>query len=325
MEMKSPSAVLGGLMLFITPLPFGHAGEHHGDAAAAPPPGPRNWDELWRAWEFDPGVVIPLALSALLYGIGVYRMWKAAGPGRGIRYGDLACFCGGWIALVVALVSPLHQWGGMLFSVHMTQHEVLMLVAAPLLVMSAPMVAMLKALPPGWSRAVSRPFHHPRWLGLWRIITNAFAAWLLHAAVLWMWHVPFLFEATFTSDLVHSLQHLSFLLSALLFWWAVIHGKNHVMGYGLAVLYMFSTALHSGLLGALITFARTAWYPTYEGRSFAWGFSAVEDQQLGGLIMWVPACTVYIFAGLALFVAWMRGSDERVARWEAQFVEAKQS
>jgi putative membrane protein len=92
-----------------------------------------------------------------------------------------------------------------------------------------------------------------------------------------------------------------------------------VAGYGVAVLYLFTTALHSGLLGALITFAASVWYPAYRETTASWGLTPLEDQQLGGLIMWVPACLTYIVAGLALFAAWLRTSEERVRRWEAQW------
>ena len=100
---------------------------------------------------------------------------------------------------------------------------------------------------------------------------------------LWAWHIPFLFQATLESTWVHAFQHASFLGSALLFWWAVLHGRSRPMGFGAAVLYMFTTALHSGLLGALLTFARSAWYPVYSGTTQPWGLSPLEDQQLGGL------------------------------------------
>ena len=110
---------------------------------------------------------------------------------------------------------------------------------------------------------------------------------------------------------MHAAQHASFLGSALLFWWALIHGKHRTIGYGLAVLYMFTTALHSGLLGALLTFARSVWYPSYLQTTEAWGVTALEDQQLGGLIMWIPAGLVYIIAGLALFAGWLREAERR--------------
>jgi len=105
------------------------------------------------------------------------------------------------------------------------------------------------------------------------------------------------------------------LASALLFWWALIHGHRGVTNYGVAVFYLFTTAIHSGLLGALLTFARTVWYPDYSNTQ-VWGLTALEDQQIGGLIMWVPACSVYIIAGLAMFAQWLRQSEQRVIRRE---------
>jgi putative membrane protein len=291
-----------------------HGGEHeHGQRQIA---GPRNWSELWRAWEFEPGVVLPLAISAALYGYGLSRFWREAGVGRGIRAGEAACFWLGWLALVVALVSPVHPWGSVLFSAHMTQHEILMLIAAPLLVLGKPLVAMLRALPSGWARRLVTWTSVRWWRAVWGIVSNAFAAWLIHAAILWMWHIPALFQATLGNELVHAAQHLSFVLSALLFWWAVMQGPHRALNYGVAVLYLFTTALHSGVLGALITFSGRLWYPAYASTTGSWGLTPLEDQQLGGLIMWVPACLVYIFAGLALFAGWMRASEERVVRWE---------
>ena len=108
--------------------------------------------------------------------------------------------------------------------------------------------------------------------------------------------------------------HLSFFLSALLFWWALIHGRVGRLGYGASVFYVFTTGLHSGVLGALLTFARVPWYPAYTDSAKAWGLSALEDQQLAGLIMWVPAGVVYVVAGLALFASWLKESDWRLQR-----------
>ena len=106
-------------------------------------------------------------------------------------------------------------------------------------------------------------------------------------------------------------QHLSFFISALLFWWALIHGPQGAMGYGAAVLYLFTTSVHSGVLGALITLAGSVWYPSYVGLTSSWGLTPLEDQQLGGLIMWIPAGLVYVVAGLALFAGWLREADVR--------------
>jgi cytochrome c oxidase assembly factor CtaG len=151
---------------------------------------------------------------------------------------------------------------------------------------------------------------------VWRAITNPLAAWLIHAVALWVWHIPVLFEAVLEREWVHTLQHLSFFLSALLFWWALIHGRERALGYGAAVLFLFTTALHSGLLGALITFAPNVWYPGYLKTTQTWGLTPLEDQQLGGLIMWIPAGLVYVVAGLALFAGWLRESEARVLKHE---------
>jgi cytochrome c oxidase assembly factor CtaG len=243
-------------------------------------------------------------------------MWRAAGVGRGVRRWEAACFALGWLTLVAALVSPLHPWGSVLFSAHMVQHELLMLVAAPLLVLGRPVIAMLKAFPAHIARGASRWTTASSWRRFWGFIVNPFVAWAIHAAVLWIWHIPALFDATNGNDFIHALQHLSFVASALLFWWAVMHDRHRAIGYGAAVLYLFTTAIHSGLLGALITFAPVVWYPSYLQTTASWGLTPLEDQQIGGLIMWVPACLSYIIAGLALFAAWLRDSEGRVERWE---------
>jgi cytochrome c oxidase assembly factor CtaG len=292
---------------------FAHGTEPH-DA----PRGPENWQELAAAWEWQPEVVVPLLLMAAIYAVGVQRTWRKAGFARGVTRGDVACFILGWLALVLALVSPLHAWGSMLFAAHMAQHEVLMLAAAPLLVLSRPVAPLLRGLPRWCVRGLLMVGRWTTWRTFWAVITDLFVAWLLHAVILWMWHLPSLFDATATSDLVHAAQHLSFFLSALLFWWAALHERPRAAGFGLAVLYMFTTAVHSGALGAIVTFANSSWYASYSQTTRAWQLTPLEDQQLGGLIMWIPACSTYIIAGLCLMAAWLRSSERRVQAWEAR-------
>ncbi|HEY0406833.1 MAG TPA: cytochrome c oxidase assembly protein [Pyrinomonadaceae bacterium] len=277
---------------------------------------PHSFQDLWSAWGRDPLIIAGLALTAWAYWRGLRRVWRESARGRKVLRREAWAFACGWLALFVALVSPLHPWGEALFSAHMTQHEVLMLVAAPLLVLGRPLVPFLWALPARWRPAVGSVGKRRGAQTVWRTLTNPLVAWLIHAVALWVWHVPALFQATLRSDLVHTLQHLSFLGSALLFWWALIHGRRGLMGYGAAVLYMFTTSLHSGVLGALITFARSPWYPAYANSTASWGLTPLEDQQLGGLIMWIPAGLVYIIAGLALMAGWMRESERSVARRE---------
>ena len=147
----------------------------------------------------------------------------------------------------------------------------------------------------------------------WRSLTAPLNAWLIHAAALWVWHFPPLFQATLTSDWIHAAQHLSFFLSALLFWWALFagHGQH---AYGTGVLYIFTTGIHTAILGTLLTLSTRVWYPAYQNSAAAWGLTAIEDQQLGGVIMWVPASLVYLAAGLTLFAAWLRNSGSGAER-----------
>jgi putative membrane protein len=247
------------------------------------------------AWAFDPLIVIGLVLSAWLY-------WRGATSEHGIRRWERYCYWLGWLSLVVALVSPLHPMGEVLFSAHMAQHEILMLVSAPLLVLGRPLIPYLWSLPREW-RSISRS----GWIQRpWRWLSRPFNAWWIHAVALWGWHAPSLFQATVDNDVIHTLQHLSFLVSALLFWWALLRGRDVRMGYGMAVLYVFSTGVHSSILGALLTFSPRVWYPVYSGTTQAWGLTPLEDQQIGGLIMWVPAGLVFLAAGLALFAKWIQ-------------------
>jgi len=275
---------------------------------------PHQARDLPYTWGLDPVVIISLALSAWLYLRGVRRLWREAGTDRGVKRWEATAYAVGWLALLVALVSPLHPLGEVLFSAHMTQHELLMLIAAPLIVLGKPIVAFLWAVPVTTARRLGQWSKVAWFQRTWSAITKPFTAWLLHAAALWLWHVPFLFQATLTSDLVHTAQHICFLGSALLFWWALMHGPQGAMGYGVAALYVFTTSIHSGVLGALITFAGKVIYPAYSTTTASWGLTALEDQQIGGLIMWVPAGIVYIIAGLALCAGWLRESDRSLAK-----------
>jgi putative membrane protein len=268
-------------------------------------------DGLWTAWSFDPAVIVLLVLSAALYFSGVRALWRSAGSGHGIRSWETAAFLAGWVTLAVALVSPLHRLGGVLFAAHMAQHELLMVVAAPLLVLGRPIIPFLWALPISWRRAAGdwasvRPVR-----AIWVLLTIPAVAWALHAGAIWLWHAPSLYQATLGSELVHTAQHLSFLGTGLLFWWALLHGREGRTGRPAAVIYLFTTAVHTSLLGVLLTFSSRLWYPLYGATTMPWGLTPIEDQQLAGLIMWVPAGLVYAVAALALAGIWIARSGLR--------------
>ena len=273
---------------------------------------------LWRAWNWEPTLLVGLSGLALLYAYGVCQLWGRAGSGHGITHWQAVALGGGWLALVVAFVSPLDALSAGLFSAHMVQHELLMLIAAPLLVLGRPLVGLLRGLPLTWRSAIGRWWCKSTTLrSIWRAITAPLVAWLLHAVALWAWHAPVLYQAALESQSIHLVQHGCFLGSALLFWCTVIHGRHGRMGYGIAVLAIFATAVHSSLLGALITLAPSPWYPAHLETTAAWDLSPLEDQQLAGLIMWVPAGVIYVTAALALFAAWLVEAERRVRQREA--------
>ena len=146
----------------------------------------------------------------------------------------------------------------------------------------------------------------------WRLLTGPLMVFLLHGVALWIWHVPALFEAALHDEAIHAVQHVSFLLTAALFWWGMVHGRYGRAGYGAAVAYVFLTAIHSTVLGALLTVAPSVWYRSYEGTAAARHLDALADQQLAGLVMWVPSGVIFIVGGLALFAAWLGESERRV-------------
>jgi cytochrome c oxidase assembly factor CtaG len=263
-------------------------------------------------WSTEPGILVPLALLGALYARGAVAcaVWSwRAGPRR------VMAFTSGWLVLVLALESPLHAASEELFTAHMIQHELLMAVAAPLLVVARPVPVLLHALPLAVRRAMIGVAYAPRVRRAWRAFARPFDAWLLHGVVIWVWHMPVLFQATLTNDAVHALQHLSFLGSAWLFWWSVTYGQRRA-ARGMSIVYLFTTTVHTGVLGALMTFSHRPWYPAYAGGAAAWGLTPMADQQLAGLVMWIPASVAYLIGALVLMQRWLADSEWSVARRE---------
>ena len=251
-------------------------------------------------WTFDPWVVLPLLLSLGAYAAGTARLWRRAGFGRGIRPWQLGTYLAGWALMAGTLLSPLHWLGERVFTLHMIEHEVVMALAAPLLVLARPAGALAWALPAAWRRPMLR--WRPR--GLWAVLTAPVFATVAHGIAIWAWHVPALFDAAVQHVTLHRLQHLSFVLTALLFWWALLRRCTA----GAAAMHLFVTMLHTGLLGTLMALAPRVLYGAQTARSGLLGLTALEDQQLAGLVMWIPAGTVYAGAALAFLAIWIQRS-----------------
>ena len=262
-------------------------------------------------WTLDLWVTIPLFASALCYAVGVAVLWRRAGVGHGVSLWQATAYSAGWLALLAALVSPLHHAGTELFTAHMIEHELVMAVAAPLLVLARPGGTFLWGFPRLIRHKVGRVVRSGAVHGAWRAFTRPVSATLLHGAAIWLWHVPALFDDAVLNVGLHRLQHVSFLATAILFWWAILRRSN----FGAACGHVFATMTHTGLLGALLALAPHALYPAQTLNAPAWGLSPLEDQQLAGLVMWVPAGTIYAGTALALMGLWIARSGSR--SWRA--------
>jgi putative membrane protein len=256
----------------------------------------------------DLPVLLPLACTAALYVLGTLRLWRGAGFRRGVKLWQFMSFWLGWLFLTTALASPLHTLGQRLFTAHMIEHEILMAIAAPLLVAARPGAAIVWALPMTAREALAKLLRSRGVAGAWSYLAAPLMVTVLHGTAIWVWHVPSLYNAALASEGVHWLQHFSFFATALLFWWPLLRGIDRERVPGTAVLCLFLTSLHTGLLGVLLTLARHPWYPTQSSAAGDWGLTALEDQQLGGLVMWVPAGAIYAVAALALAALWIRTS-----------------
>jgi putative membrane protein len=273
---------------------------------------------LISAWHWHPSVL--LGCAALLIGYGAALRLRFTSRA--------ALYVGGLLLLLVALLSPLHELGDRyLFSAHMLQHLLLLLLVPPLLLLGLPPALIRSALrwPP--LRKIERSLGQP------------LVAWTIGNGTMWLWHLPALYDAALTYEAIHIVEHLCFLVSATLFWWPVIVPDEAARLQPLAaLLYLFAAMIASGLLGMILTFAAPGLYPAYLNPPDpfnllplirgSWGLTPPVDQQLGGLLMWVPGSFVYLFAILITLARWYSGPDEDepgMRRLDRRVIEAREA
>ena len=286
-----PVAVLATLLL------PGSASAHPGLRAS-----PEDW---WTAWNWDAVLLINLLLLTCFYARGLARLIRRRSATRRFLLPAAAGLLA-ILSLLVALVSPLDALSESLSSAHMVQHMVLMTVAAPLLALASPALVTFTGLPRGWQKGFAAWQRTRFWRSARQLTMSPVVVWSLHAAVLWVWHVPAFYLTALRSPLLHDLQHLSFFAAAFLFWRPMLDGLSpRRFDRGVSILMLFTTSLHATLLGAFMSFSPRAWYADYVATAPVWGMTALEDQQVAGFIMWIPACSVYAFAAAALFVKWI--------------------
>jgi putative membrane protein len=311
------AAVAGGA-LALSPAIFGVVGWNDGrDLARFDPllslclasrPGVQP-EQLWASWSLAPQIILPLVLLAALYGRGVLAQRSL--PGGQLNPARASMFAGGMLLLAAALVSPLCRLAATLASAHMVQHILIVAVIPPLLIMGRPLMTVRQGL-----RASSRAAR-PSGIGMglsW--LAQPTLAASLYAAAIWLSHMPAVYEAALRDPTIHLLLLIFQLSTGLLFWQIMVcaatPGRRDGRVGG-ALLMAVSTFMHTGLLGALLTFSSQPWYPIYDLRPQAWGFTPLEDQQLAGLIMWVPMSAIYLAAGLAVMAQLLRVEEPRAS------------
>ncbi|MFL6618443.1 MAG: cytochrome c oxidase assembly protein [Povalibacter sp.] len=249
-----------------------------------------------------------LLLSGVWYAVGYFRVHAVSGAGRARLHRQGLMFGLGWAVIAASLLSPLHELGGQSFTAHMIEHELLMLIAAPLMTWSKPLGILLWAFPTNLRHALGEFSQGAGYRRRWSGISSPMSASLLQAVMLWMWHAPALFNAALLSSGWHVAQHLCLFGSALLFWWSMNRASSLDQRHGVAAFWLFFTSLHSGLLGALMSFSQSPWYPKYAAMALAGagGLTPLEDQQLAGLIMWIPGGAFHAIVALVYLNRWLQ-------------------
>jgi cytochrome c oxidase assembly factor CtaG len=260
-----------------------------------------------------------VGVAAGLYARG-WRYLRRHGS-RLVSRAEAACFAAGLGIILLALSSPIGTYDQALFSLHMTEHLLLTVAAAPLLLLGKPLVPMLWGLPDQERRGAARLLRpHGVLFGACCALARPSVAVALFTITFALWHVPLLYEAAQGQTLLHYTEHILFFTTALLLWWPVVHpgGGARTLGKVAAIGYISIPMLQGTLIGALLTFAQRPFYATYIAAPRLTGLSAVEDQQLAGLIMWIPGGLVYGAAVLWLLASVLRDEEAADAAEESR-------
>src|SRR3569833_100620 len=266
-------------------------------------------------WSYDPWLLTPLYVVGIAFYAGTQRLWRSAGGGRGVSYRQVAAFWCGWLIAALAVTSPLHWLGERLFTAHMIEHELLMVLAAPLMAFARINGPMWWSLPATLSPRAGRFLKQPPQTAARTNNSQPVSATALHAAALWSWHAPPLYTWALQNPMVHRLQHISFFATALLFWWVLFHGRGQGRSTrlrdGIAIACLFVTVLHSGVLGAALTLSSRTWIPDQDALAGEFGLSPLEDQQLANNQKRKPKRTHNTAAALFFAYRWLTLIDTR--------------
>jgi cytochrome c oxidase assembly factor CtaG len=283
----------------------------------------REGHPIWTAWTLDLPVIVPAVIVGFFYARGL-TVWKDRHRHHPVW--RAACYYLGLATLVLSIVSPLDSLGAHHFFMHMIQHEVIMLVAIPLALLGAPTTPVLRGMPK-WLRlgVVAGLAGDSIARAIWRFLTQPLIALTLYTGVLVAWHlVPGWYDAAVRDPNVHYLQHISFAATAFLFWWNVIDPAplHASMGYLLRMGYVVAATTVQSVIAALLTLSDRPLYDVYLTARPIFDLSPLSDQELGGLIMWVPGQVLHLAVVGALFGVWAVKSERKQRELEAREDEA---
>ena len=265
------------------------------------PPDPAN---LILGWTIEPAVLLPLFVAAVGW-IRIVRRINRAHPTNPVPRRRSVAFLAGLAAIAIALMSGIDTYDTTLFSIHMVQHLLLTLEAAPLIALGAPITTLLRAATPNVRRRVILPILHSRAM---RVLSFPVVAWLLFAGVMWGTHFSPLFDASLEEPIVHDLEHALYLGAGLLFWWPAIglDPSPWRMPHPVRAMYTFLQMPQNTFLAVTILNADAVLYPHYATLVRSWGPSALADQQLAGGLMWICGDILFLTAMAAMIAGWMR-------------------
>ena len=257
------------------------------------------------AWGAAPAVLAPILLVALLYLSGWTTLRRRMPERFGVR--RALAFSTGLAVLVGALASPLDELGHHLLLAHMIQHLLLMAVAPPLLWAGAPVAPMLLGLPKGLRRRVAVALAWAPTRRVARVLADPRVSWVAFVVAFWTWHVPALFDLALRADSWHHLEHACFFGTALLFWRPVILAwpARSAWPRWTMIPYLALAEVQNGMLAAILTFSDRVIYPAYAAATRAGTLTALEDQSVAGVIMWVPGSLAFLVPALWLVVTTM--------------------
>jgi len=256
----------------------------------------------WTAFTVHPSTVIGLAALGGLY------EWGARTAGRPISRqptpGQRVCFYAALVTIFLSLNGPLHDLSDYyLFSGHMVQHLLLTLLMPPLLLWGTPGWMLRPLLRHGW---IARPA---------RAVTRANWAYAIFNVTVAAWHVPALYNSAMTYHEVHIAQHLMFMVAATLMWWPYLSPLAELprLSYPGQMLYSFLMAIPMSIVAIYIAYADRVLYPAYAAAPRLWGITPMQDQLIGGLIMWIPGGLFFVVVMSCVFFQWAKHQNDTQA------------